>query len=434
LIVARSHAHRVRRLVLAPLSALTAALLLLAPFVPAHAQTQIVTATPGYINLGMTTAISVTAPSAGAYTVAVVNPSGKSTTLPFTFTAAGATQNATFGVAGSGFGGVVNAVGTYNVFVEQAGQVVGSTSFYATNKLVITSNVVVGGTCSYVPGVARGEKLIPRFYVSYASNGAPVTNATLSGLTVTTPSKTNATASWDSAAGLFDFSILPNWNYTDVGNYAPSAAGTDAFGNIGTYTYSGSPYTIAPAQLSTSVQLIDTKTNQTVTSIYSGETVTVSATITYPTNAEPVKGFVGPLDSATRGGVVKAEVGYGYFNATTDTFGGSSNNPGTLLGTVAMTYSGANGVWTGQYTASSLPNLPAGGTYQVVVTSSDKASPPNTGMGSLSVGTSTAPATTLTSTTTVSLGFQSVSAVSYSLMLMLLVVGVIIGVLLKRRL
>jgi hypothetical protein len=429
-----SRPNRIRRFALPPLSALVTAIMLLAPFVPAHAQTQIVTATPGYINLGMTTSIAVTAPAAGAYTVAVVNPGGESTTLPLTFSAAGATQNATFGVAGSGFGAVVSAVGTYNVFVEQNGQVVGTTSFYATNKLIITSDAVVGGTCSYVPGVVRGEKLIPRFYVRYASNGALVTNSTLSGLSVTTPSKTNATAAWDSGAKLFDFAILPSWNYTFVGNYVPSATATDQYGNFGTYTYSGSPYTISPAQLATSIQLRDAKTNQTVTSLYTGETVIISATITYPKNAEPVTGFVGPLDTATRGGVVKAQVGYGYYNTTTGTFGGGASNPGTLLGSVTMSYTGANGIWTGQYTSSSLPTLPAGQTYQVVVTSSDKASPPNTGMGTLSVGPSTTPATTQTVTSTTSLGFQSISAISYSAMFILLLVGVMIGILSNRRL
>lgn len=410
------------------------ALLVLPMVSTVHAQTQIVTANPGYINLGMTTAVTVTAPAAGTYSVVVEKPGGPSSTATMTFTAAGQTQNETFGASGTGFNALVNTVGTYNVFVEQGTTVVGSTSFYATNKLVVTMDAVVGGTCSYVPGVSRGEKLIPRFYVSYASNGQRLTNDT-PGISInfTTPAKTLAPAPWDSYAKLFDAAILPNWNYTYVGNYSPQVLVSTAAGNVATFNYTGSPYTIAPAQLATNIQLTDSKTNQTVTSLYSGESVTISATITYPTNAEPVTGFVAPLDTATRGGVVKAQVGYGYFNATTNTFGGSSKNPGTLLGTVTMSYSGANGVWTGQYTASSLPTLPAGQTYQVVVTSSDKASPPNTGLGTISVGTSTAPATTITHTSTISLGFQSISTISYGLMLVLLLVGIVIGIVFNRK-
>ena len=42
----------------------------------ASAATQYVTATPGYVNLGMTTSITVTSPSAGTFTVVVAKPDG----------------------------------------------------------------------------------------------------------------------------------------------------------------------------------------------------------------------------------------------------------------------------------------------------------------------------------------------------------------------
>lgn len=416
---------------------------------PARAQTEIVSANPGYVNLGMTTAITVTAPTSGTYTVVVQKPSGLSTQLGYTFTSAGQTQNATFGSASQGFQSLINQVGTYNVFVEQGSQVLGSTSFYATNKLVVSMDMVNGGTCVYIPSATRGEKMFPRFYISYASNEAALTNATQGIMvTFTLPDKTVSTATWDSGAKLFVGKLLPNWNYTFVGPWSPTATIVDAFGNTATYTYTGTPYTITPAQLSTSIQLIDSATNQTVTSLFGGETVTVRATITYPTNAEPVSGFVGPLDSSTRGGNVKALVGYGYYNVTAGTFGGSAKNPGTLMGTVAMTYSGANGVWTGQYTAPSLPTLPAGTLFQFVVTSSDKASPPNTGLGSLSVGPSIAPQTSATTTTTqttpastttttltstVSQIIQSVPTSVYAAMVILLLMGLVIGLVLRMR-
>ena len=260
----------------------------------------------------------------------------------------------------------------------------------------------------------------------------------------------------------FEVGVLPNWNYTYVGPWNPVINATDTAGNVGVFMYTGSPFTISPAQLSTSIQLIDAKTNQTVTSLYSGETVNIRAAITYPTNAEPVTGFVGPLDSATRGGVVTAMVGYGYYNATSKTFGGGAKNPGTLLGTVAMTYSGANGTWTGQYTATSLPALPAGTLYQVVVTSSDKASPPNTGLGSLNIGPSSgavAPTTVLTTvvtsqsttvlttvptTTTLvttvsgsqsatsSSGLQAISTLTLGAATITLIIGVLVGILARR--
>ena len=130
-----------------------------AAVVPLHsvsAQTQFVTATPGYINLGMNTTIAVTAPAVGSYTVVVMKPSGVASQLSETFTSAGQVQRTVFGLSSSGFGSLVNQNGTYNVFLEQGVTVVSSTAFYATNKLVITMAMFTGGTCAYIPGVPEG--------------------------------------------------------------------------------------------------------------------------------------------------------------------------------------------------------------------------------------------------------------------------------------
>lgn len=444
---ARIHESATRRLATGSALLVSTALLLLAPFVSlAHAQTQIVTASPGYINLGMTTSIGMTSPAAGQYTVVVVKPNGASVSLPFTFTSAGQTQNATFGNATSGFGAAVSSVGTYNVFVEQGSQVLGTTSFYATNKLVVTMSMVNGGECTYVGGVTRGEKMFPRFSITYASNGQLLTNNTAGiGVSFTLPTGAVSTAGWDSGAHLFVGKVFPNWNYTSVGTWDPKANVTTAAGNVGSFAYTGSPFTIAPAQLSTSIQLIDSKTGQVVTSIYSGENLTIDATITYPTNAEPVTGFVGPLDTTSRGGVVSAQIGYGYYNASALTFGGGAKNPGTLMTTVPMAYSGANGTWTGNYVVGSLPALPAGALFQVVVNSHDSASPSNTGLGSLSVGpsiggggaasssTTTSSPSTSTYTTTVSQTIQTIPIAAYAGMVILLALGLIIGLVLRMR-
>ncbi|MGH9920803.1 MAG: hypothetical protein ACRD6W_18285, partial [Nitrososphaerales archaeon] len=350
-----------------------------------------------------------------------------------------------------GLRGVVNQVGTYNVFVEQGSQVVGTTTFYATNKLVVTMDMVNGGECTYIGSATRGEKMFPRFYVSYASNGVHLTNDTPGiSVNVTLPDKSVASAPWDSGAKLFVGKLQPSWNYTYVGPWSPTATISDAAGNVAKYNYTGSPFTIMPAQLSTNIQLVDSKTGQVVTSLYSGENVTIKATITYPANAEPAPGFVAPLDTAARGGVVQAQVGYGYYNASALTFGGSAKNPGTLLGTVAMTYTGANGTWTGQYVAGSLPALPAGTLFQMVVTSSDSASPPNTGLGTLSVAPSVASPSGSTSTssasstsilitstsvvtTTVSQITQTIPTIAYAGMVILLALGLIIGLVLRTR-
>jgi hypothetical protein len=411
---------------------------------PVSAATQVVTATPGYINLGMTTSIAVIAPAPGTYTVVVQKPSGASVQLALTFTSAGQSQNATFGSAASGFQAVVDQVGTYNVQVLQGAQVVSSTSFYSTNKLVINMDMVTGGTCAFVSGVTRGAKMFPRIYVTFASNGALVTNNTKGvSVTFTNPDKTMTNAAWH-GPNFFIGDVLPNWNATYVGAWNPTVTAGDAAGNTGTFQYQGIPFVISPAQLSTNVQLLDAKTGQAVTGLYNGQSLGILATVTYPASAEPVTGFVAPLDSSTRGGSVTALVGWGFYNATSRSFGGK--NPGGLIANVPMTYAGSNGVWTGKFNATSLPALQPGTNYEVIVSSTDKASPPNAGSATLNLSpatvqtatatataVSTAISTTISTTTqTVTQSVETIPTWAYAAMALLLVVGLAIGYVAKR--
>ena len=430
---------------------LVSAIALIGPVTTASAQTQIVAVSPGYINLGMTTTITVTAPAAGSYTIVVQKPSGVESSLPFTSTSAGQVETTIFGNATSGLGAIVDQVGTYNVFVTQAGQTVGSTSFYATNKLIISMDMVNGGVCTYIGSAARGTKMFPRFYIYYASNGVALTNNT-KGVVVnyTLPGNTHAIAGWDSGAHLYVGKLYIAWNYTSVGTWSPTATITDAAGNTATYTYTGAPFTISPASLATSIQLIDNKTGVPIAAIASGEAVNIRATITYPTNPEPVTGFVAPLDTAARGGSATAIVGWGYWNATSGTFGGSAKNPGGVIATIPLTYSGANGTWTGQFAGATLPTIPSGTSYAVAVTSTDKASPPNTGLGVVnlapaaappvvtsssttgSASTSSAVSTTVsTVTSTLSQVVQSIPTIVYAGLVIILVLGLVIGMVVR---
>ena len=391
------------------------------------AQTQYVSATPGYVNLGMSTFVVATAPAAGSYSVVVLQPNGTESSLSFTPTAAGQLLNETYGNSSLGFKAPIDQVGTYDVFLEQGSGVVSSTSFYATNRLTVSMDMVSGGTCAYIPGADRGTKMFPRFYIDFASTGAPMTNTDPgASVTYTLPNGALAKASWDSFAHLFVGKLQPNWNYTYVGPWNPSAVIGDAAGNSAVFNYTGSPFVISPVQLNTTIAVLDTTSGQPTTTLQSGQTVTIQATITYPTNPEPVPGFVGTLNSS-RGGVVTTQVGWGYYNLTSGTFGGK--NPGGLLGTVAMTYSGSNGTWTGQFASSSLPKLQPGAGYEVVVSSKDNASPANTGFGTevLSPATSSSTVTTSVSVTTVSQTVQTIPTSVYAALVILLVIGVLIG-------
>jgi hypothetical protein len=397
----------------------------------AAAQTQLVSVSPGYINLGMITNVSVMTQTSGSYTLVVQKPAGVEAQLPLTLTA-GQVDTLAYGNASSGFEALVDQVGTYNVFLEQSGTVISSTSFYATNKLDVSMDMVAGGTCSYIAGADRGQKLIPRFYISYASTGGKITNSD-TGISVSfsAPGNIVVKAGWDASASVFDAAVQPNWNYTYVGTWSPTVNVSDAAGNKGSYTYTGSPYVISPSALSTTIQLVDSKTNATITSAYSGENVTVYATISYPTNAEPVRGFVAPLDSLTRGGVVSGVVGYGTYNATTKSFTGK--NSGTLA-TLALSYTGKNGIWVGSFTAGSLTVLGSSQTFTVVINSRDNASPPNVGTGILGVAPTSAQA--ITSSVTSSSSSPSSSSVpvwAYAGTTIALVIGVIVGFLARKK-
>jgi len=466
MVIGESTVSKLSRLMLSSLL-FASVFALTVPLVSASAQPQVVAAAPGNINLGLTTSITVTAPTAGSYTVLVDRPSGASTSLPFVATAAGQTQTSVFGNATSGFDAIVNQVGTYTVSLEQGTTVVGTSSFYATNKLFITMDMVTGGTCYFINSDARGYKFIPRFYVYYASNPTvPLTsvavNATAPGasptllhdtnltVTFTQPdNKTVTTASWDAGAHLYRGLVQPAWNYTYVGAWNPTVTAKDAAGNSGTFTYAGTPFAITPATLSTSTQVSDAKTGLPVASIYAGESITITANVEYPTNAEPTSGFVTGLDSVVRGGVVNAVVGWGYWNATAGTFGGSAKNPGGVIGTAKLTNTnGKNGTWTGKFSvASSLPTIPAGASFAVAITSSDSANPPNSGLQVVSFGLAPAPqapisttvtststsisSTTSTTTQTISQVTQTIPTVAYAGMVVLLVIGLIMGLLVK---
>ncbi len=393
----------------------------------ASAQTSYVTAVPGYINLGMTSTITVTAPGAGTYTVVVQSPSGASAQVNFTFTAAGQTQNATYGSATAGFNATVSKPGTYDVFLEQGGTVVSSTSFYATDKMVVARfDVVNGGVCAYIQDITRGSKMFPRFFVQYASNGAWVTNATLKVVTFNLPDNTLANATWHKAAaegvGFFIGKVYPNWNSTWTGNYIPKATAQDIYGNTLNFTYTGRPIVILPTPLTITPQIVDAKTGQMVTGLYSGQNVNVTATVAYTaagvSGTEILPGFLGPLDQS-RGGAVTALVGWGYFNTTSHSFG-SSKNPGGLIASLKLTYTGSKGLWSAPLAIGTLPTLPAGTTYVAIINASDNVATPNTGTATLNLSpatiqTSTFTTTSATTTTATSISTTTTTAVSTSL-------------------
>ena len=131
-----------------------------------------------------------------------------------------------------------------------------------------------------------------------------------------------------------------------------------------------------------------------------------------------------------------AQIGWGFYNATSGTFGGST--PGGVLGTVTLSYTGSNGTWAGNFESSNLPALQAGTTYQVVVNSHDDASPENTGFSSEiltaapSTSTSTQTTTSVsTAVSTVTETVQTIPSIVYAALAMLLILGLRIGLVIR---
>jgi len=371
----------------------------------ASAQPGVVTVSPGYINLGMITTITVAAPAPGTYNVAVQAPSGSTSTLPMTFTAQGQKQTAQFGNLTSGYGIMVNQVGTYNVVVTQGSTDVGTTSFYTTNQIYVTTDMISAGYCNFMESGSRGQELLFQIHAVYASNLQPIAPTTaaaaLDKVSFSLPDGTSEAASFHAAEASawpvpwFQAHVWGTWNVSWVGTYAPVVQVTDPYGNTGSLNTNTIGYTFQyyAANLQTSMTLTDTSSGKAVAGLVSNEGVTIAANVQYlvtPVTAgqgapDAVAGFNGPLDQATRGGVVTAQVGWGFYNTTTNTFG-SAKQPGGLIATVPLSYSTTSKLWTGNFNTGTLPVLPANLTsYTVILNAHDKASPPNTGAMTMSV-------------------------------------------------
>jgi len=422
------------------------------PILPAaHAQAGVVTATPGTVNLGMSTSIAVTANAPGTLNVAVQAPNGATSSLAFTFTSTGQTLTQVYGNLTSGWGVAINQVGAYSVIVYQGTTVVGSTSFYSTNQILISTDFITAGYCLFVASGSRGQELLFQVHATYASNGAPIAASTAAvtangdKVTYTLPDGTTATASFHASSPTtwaipwFQGHVWGTWNTSWVGTYTPSVTVTDSFGNKGSLNTATNGYAFiySPATLQQSIALTDSA-GKTVAGLTNAQNVTITANVAYlvtPTAIGAVAGFNGPLDTATRGGVVTALVGWGFYNTTSGSFG-SAKQPGGLVTTVPLTYSTTSKTWSGTFSTGTLPTLVNATAYSVILSSHDKATPPNTGFnvfsvspasslsnapggggstgaGTTSTTTVTAPASTVTATTTsVSTAVSTTTAVS----------------------
>ncbi|MBI2183891.1 MAG: hypothetical protein HYU39_02915 [Thaumarchaeota archaeon] len=356
-----------------------------------------------FVNLGMETSIIVKAPAAGTYTVVITKPDGKTQVqADYSFAQAGEAKQI-YGNATLGFKSIIDKTGTYKVSLQSQSKQVAETTLFATDKLDLDVTVANAGTtdnvCYLSNQFTRGTSIIPRIYIRYASTGEYVTakNAPNTVATFNMPNGTKMVARFAAylpPEGAWRNCFRPNWNdYAGVWNIVAEAQ--DGKGNYGKYeSYpqikSGANvlrfgFEVIPAPLTVTPQIIDAATGKpATTALKSGQNLRIEAKVTYdhplgPLGRETAVGYIGLLN-ASRGGVVIAKLGWGFYNQTSKSFGGSNQakNPGGLIANVPLSYDQASGRWTGTYAATgSEPK----GDYLLIVDSRDSASPPNTGIG-----------------------------------------------------
>ena len=396
-------------------------------------------ASPSYINLAMTTTVTVEIGSrygAGLdnYLATVFAPGGGTATAWYNFTAVGS-KSVVYGNATSGFNASVNLVGTYDLQLEYfngtAFLLAALAQFSATDQLLVVTEAATASNeftdvhnCPIAQEFQRGGEVIARAYVRYAStgefvNGTSVPSArgnitgTLFGLT--------KILTWQNVYHFWRAAFFPTWNES-TGVIVFTADASDGRGNTGTgssFPFGLTAWKITPAVLKVVPRILNESGADTVV-FERGDTVRIEARVTYESHNAHNRAFPGPLN-ATRGGQVTAVLGHGAFNATSGLFA-------TTVATLTLAHNAATENWSADYVVKSTDPLRAD--LQVYISASDGAgSPPNTGKAFTTMLAFRAAPPSPPPPTPAGLDATVVGAIS----LLLLVAGVVAGVLLGRR-
>lgn len=442
--------YRMRNHPIAPIILIAFFLLPLVASVPyAEAQAgSIVTVNPSFVNLGMQVSIAVNPQATGTYIVNVTKPDGiTSTQLTYTFTTLGEINN-TYGNATDGFNSIIDQTGIYKVSLTESGIELAEATFFATDKLNLDLTVANAGTsdnvCYLSNQFTRGTNVIPRIYVQFASTGEYMTptNSPTGQVTFTLPNGTlmdTTFAGYLLPEGAYRNCFSTDWDIP-TGVWNITAEASDGKGNYGVFVSYPQvvfpvfvlrvEYEILPAPLTITAQVLDTSTGKPATNeLKAGQTLSIEATIEYqhplgPNGREQAEGYLGLLNT-TRADVVEAVLGWGFYNETSKTFGGSDlfANPGGLIDTFELTYDSDSGLWINEYDVT---GLEPEGDYMTIFTARDKASVANSGTTRLMLATSP-------ETVEVEIVSEVIPVWAYGGMGGLLVVGVIVGVLIRRK-
>jgi len=356
-------------------------------------------ASPSFINLNRTTTITVeigTSYGAGLdnYRATVTAPGGGTATAWYNFTGAPLpeTLSQVYGDASAGFRTAADEVGTYDLRLEYFNGVIfslaGVSELQVTNMLRITFSTRSASdpftsvhSCPVASEFVRGAKFIGGAFIQFESTGEYV-NATNS------PS-----AAGNITGAIFGatFNLNPagsppywhsgwkfGWNIpTGQAKFYINAS--DGRGNFGSAVTGSAPHprvTIVADTLVVSTKIVNSTGVERV-SFAPGQTFRVEVNATYNdkqahetvADPNPVDPYNGPLTTA-RGGQVKAHIGWGAFNATSSMFANTLTN-------LTLTYDSTTRIWSASFT---IPTTTANRTaVQALITSSDGATPANTG-------------------------------------------------------
>jgi len=350
-------------------------------------------AAPSYINLNKTTSIEVeigTTYGAGLdnYRVTVTAPDGTTASAWYNFTAAPQTLGRIYGNVSADFMTAVDQVGTYDLQLEYwdgaAFTLAGMSELRTTNQLRIVLVIRSGSnpfidrhTCPVAQEFLRGAKFLGGGYVYYASTGEAVTSANSNALGNVTGAFLGITRALK-APPLWHHAWKLPWN-APTGSQRFYLNASDGMGNFGSAVTGTAPFprvAIVPDTLVVTSRIMNGTGGETVT-FAPGDTLRLEVEVLYDDkdahetedDPNPVDPYNGPL-TPTRGGQVRAHLGWGVYNATLGVFADELVN-------LTLSYNAATSTWSATYPIpANTQNLT---TVQGVIMASDGASPANTG-------------------------------------------------------
>lgn len=364
-------------------------------------------ASPDYINLGMTTDVTLTiGSSAGTgldtYFVSVWSPSGTQVAGEwYNFTAPGM-MSMVLGDEADGFMTLVDEVGFYvlkaewwndtSSMFEPAAEAVLRT----TDVLFVRTEFAAGSdpytdlhSCLLAEEFQRGDGIIARGYVWYASTGeylnatnTPTAIGNVTGILFQTDrDAVTKNLNYQAQNYFWRTGWQTDWDQ-DIGFFVYTVDASDGLGNHGS---ASSPVEgqhgalkMIPSVLPTSVWMEDADGNMN-TAFFPGDTVTVVVYSYYDLHFNHNYAYTS-TDAANanqsyrlgpdRGGAVNAVLGIGQYDAVGGTFD-------TQLANLALTYDAATETWRGTWTVPDTGVI--AGNITVMAIAHDGASTPNGG-------------------------------------------------------